>query len=63
MTHTARFRTETREQRAAAKLADWCQRNADNARVLHWLERNAPPATWRGTDLEYAYTEMMFAPK
>lgn len=45
------------------RMADWCKRNANNPRVLEWLKRNPPPKDWRGSVLEWAYTEMPFGPR
>lgn len=30
----------------------------EKRRARQWLKRNRPPESWKGTDLEYAETEM-----
>lgn len=44
------------------KMQDWCKRNRYHPLVIAWLEKFPPPAEWKGTRLEWAYTEMPFAP-
>ena len=45
-----------------AKMQAWCKRNRYHPAVLAWLEKHPPPPEWQGTRLEWAYTEMPFAP-
>jgi len=40
------------------KMARWIAEHQNDARVLDWLKRNPPPIEWRGTAMEYTYTEM-----
>jgi hypothetical protein len=40
------------------EMASWCDTHFTDPRVMAWLERNPPPLMWRGTPLEWAYTEM-----
>lgn len=39
-------------------MARWIAEHQNDARVLDWLKRNPPPIEWRGTAMEYTYTEM-----
>lgn len=41
-------------------MRDWCERYKYDGRVLAWLAKFPPPPEWKGTALEYAYTEMPF---
>jgi len=45
------------------KARDWIKRNRYHPQVLDWLRRNPPHAEWTGTPLEWAHTEMPFAPR
>jgi hypothetical protein len=46
-----------------ARMGAWIVQHLDNPRVLRWLVRNPPPPEWEGSHMEYAYTEMPFAPR
>lgn len=40
------------------KMQAWIDENRHNINVKNWLKKNPPPEIWKGTKLEYAYTEM-----
>ena len=40
------------------KMQAWIKMHKNNRKVKAWLKKNRPPEIWKGTDLEYAYTEM-----
>lgn len=42
---------------------DWCERHRKTQEVDQWLQENPPPAEWRDSRLEWAYTEMPLAPR
>lgn len=40
------------------KMRRWCRANSHNPKVLAWIEKNPPPKDWKGSKLQWAYTEM-----
>lgn len=40
------------------KVRAWVAAHRKDTRVLRWLKDNPPPADWKGTAMEYAFTEM-----
>lgn len=40
------------------KMKNWCNKYKNNPGVKKWLKKNPPPKIWKGTKIEYAYTEM-----
>ena len=45
------------------RRAEWCKAHARSRKVRAWLARNPPPKEWRGSPMEWAYTEMPFGPR
>ena len=64
-TGTARFEPgndpepEPDDEPAAERpeVAAWWAQHHNRAAVERWLKANPPPEGWRGTPLDYAYTE------
>lgn len=40
------------------KMQAWIKAHRKDMRVLRWLRDNPPPAEWKGTAMEYAFSEM-----
>ena len=45
------------------RIGEWVTRNYENDKVRRWLTDNPPPPEWTGSAMEYAFTEMPFAPR
>lgn len=52
----SRRRNALRREQRRMKL--WCELNRNNRRVVRWIRENPPPEGWKGTALQYAYSEM-----
>jgi hypothetical protein len=46
--------------RESRKMREWIATWKDDPIVRQWIRDNPPPASWQGTPIEWAYTEMPF---
>lgn len=50
--------------RTTIEASNWYSalNESQRAKVRAWLDKNRPPREWQGTAVDYAFTEMPFAP-
>jgi hypothetical protein len=40
-------------------MRTWCETFENDSKVKAWIEKNPPPPDWKGTPIQWAFTEML----